>query len=107
MPGDLASRIDTYAEMVDALPRYEEAAEVVNLFVTRELIQDRLTQQGDPVAPTILETLHRADSRLREHGLMLAERFPEIFESREALPREYWWWHLEVHPPIGRRAHAS
>lgn len=106
MPGDLASKIDIYAEMVDALPRYEEAGEIVNVFVTRELIQDRLTQ-GDPVAPGLLEALHRADSRLLEHRTVLADRFPEVFEPRGDLPREYWWWHLEGRPRIGRRAHAS
>ncbi len=101
MRGHLVSDIHAYAEMVEDLPSYDEAEEVLNLFIRRELIHEALP--AGPVPPIAeLQRLEAADAVLAKHRAHVAERFPELFEPKPDLPREYWWWYLGEEPrPVG------
>jgi hypothetical protein len=106
VPADLVSDIRDYAAMVKDLPSYDEQEEVLNLFIRREVIQDALRAGGTPPAAE-LRRLATADALLTKHRPRLAKRFPELFEPKPDLPREYWWWYLDEEPRPVATVHSA
>jgi hypothetical protein len=80
--------------MVQMLPRYEEWDEALNVLLTRDLIHATL-HTGTAPSPDATQSLERGDLALVAARSLLLRRFPEIFESNAAIPRERWWWHLD------------
>ena len=97
MPYDLACSIRLYAWMVEQLPRYDERDQVINAFVTRELIHDALSA-GETIPADVMALLEAADRMLFRRRRRLLRRFPEMFEENRDAPSEYWWWHLDQAP---------
>ncbi|MBI4506261.1 MAG: hypothetical protein HY691_12055, partial [Chloroflexi bacterium] len=84
MPSDLASRIERFAEMAEDLEAYlDERAELVELFIRRELIEDAL-RAGAELAAADRARLDAADAKLLRRRRRLLRRFPELFEDRPA-----------------------
>lgn len=101
MPNDLGSLIRLYAEMVENLSDYlDEEAELVELFIRRELIEDAL-RAGAEFSTTERERLRAADATLVRRRRRILRRFPKLFAERSAdVPRLYWWWYLDEGPQV-------
>lgn len=107
MPRDLVFEIGAYVEMIDHLLDYRAREELEEMFIRRELVENRL-RDGEVAPIEDLRRLEAADACLLRHHRTLVRRFRDLFELRPAdIPRMYWWWYLDEGPRVREEAAAA
>jgi len=106
MSASLARDLDVYAAMAEKMHLYDELAEVENVLIWRDVIQERIAA-GERLSDVEERELEHADDLLVAQRDRLVRRFPWVFENSASIPRERWWWHLDEGPQVRDEARRA
>lgn len=84
---------EMYVDQAEQIDRMDEAAEVSNALVYRDLVAQRLERE-QPTGETAA-IIARADRQIESLAPQLYRRHPQVFDdNRDSVPDDYWWWKL-------------